>query len=163
MENNIFDKFDNSLDMKKIEEQKKEAQENGNFEKVPAGKYIARIENMELGLTKKDSRPIFKLQMRLVEGCGDVEEAFLAKYKKKKPCVFMNKVIYGTKNDGAMISSVEGFLNKLGLESTFAFSGYTNFANDILDAAEECQNFEFEIDYDEDEFNSISITDVFDA
>lgn len=158
-----FDKFDKELDLKKIERQKKEAAENGDFEEVPAGKYIARIENMELGVTKKDNRPMFKIQMRLVEGCGDAEEKFLSKYKKKKPCIFMNRVILGTKNDGSMIQSVETFLNKLGLDKTFVFAGYADFANDILDAAEECEKLEFEVDYDNSRFNSISITDVFDV
>lgn len=158
-----FDKFDRELNLKEIEKQKQEAAENGSYEEVPAGKYIAKMENMELGLTKADKRPMFKVQMRLVEGCGDAEEKFLAKYKKKKPCVFMNRVIFGTKNDGSMISSVETFLNKLELGRTIVFAGYKHFANEILDAAEECESLEFEIDYDPNRFNSISITDVFDA
>lgn len=158
-----FDKFDKELNLKEIEKQKQEAAENGSFEKVPAGRYIAKIESMELGLTKADKRPMFKVQMRLVEGCGDAEEAFLSKYKKKKPCVFMNRVVYGTKNDGAMISSVETFLNNLDLGKPSVFTGYNDFANVILDAAEECDGLEFEIDYDPDSFNAISITDVFDA
>lgn len=158
-----FDKFDKEIDLNKIEQQKKEAAENGNFETVPPGKYIAKIENMELGVTKKDDRPMFKVQMRLVEGCGDAEEKFLSKYKKKKPCIFMNRVVFGTKNDGSMISSVESFLNKLGLDRTFVFAGYADFADEILDAAEMCENLEFEVDYDDSRFNSISITDVFDA
>lgn len=159
----MFDKFDKEIDLKKIEQQKKEAAEQGSFEEVPAGKYIAKIENMELGMTKRDNRPMFKIQMRLVEGCGDAEEKFLSKYKKKKPCIFMNRVIYGTKNDGSMISSVETFLNKLGLDQTFVFAGYENFANDIADAAEACESLEFEVEYDDSKFNSISVTDVFDA
>lgn len=159
-----FEKFDKAVDLAEIDKQKKEAAENGYFEKVPAGSYIAKIEKMELGETK-DHRPMFRVQMRLVEGSGEDEERFLSKYKKKKPCVFMNRVIYGTKNDGAMINSVESFLNKLDLGRTFVFSGYANFAEDIMDAAEEAGNLEFGIDYDDDEskFNAISITDVFDA
>lgn len=160
----IFDKFDKEIDLKKIEQQKKEAAESsGNYEEVPTGKYIAKIENMELGLTKKDSRPLFKVQMRLVEGCGDEEEKFLSKYKKKKPCIFMNRVIFGTKNDGSMIASVETFLNELGLDKTFVFAGYDDFANEIADAAEACERLEFEVEYDDSKFNSISVTDVFDA
>ena len=159
----VFDKFDKEVDLAEIEKQKKEAAERGDFEEVPAGKYIARIENMELGLTKKDNRPMFKVQMRLIEGCGETEEEFLGKYKKKKPCVFMNKVIFGTKNDGAMISGVETWLNKLGLSKIIVFAGYSDFADEILDAAEECENLEFEIEYDDNKFNSISVTDVFDA
>lgn len=159
----IFDKFDKEVDLKKIEEQKKEAAEQGNFENVPAGKYIAKMENMELGATKKDGRPMFKVRMRLVEGCGDAEEEFLSKYKKKKPCIFMNRVIFGTKNDGSMIASVETFLNRLGLDTTFVFAGYGDFANQIADAMEACESLEFEVEYDDSKFNSISITDVFDV
>lgn len=159
----MFDKFDKEVDLKKIEQQKKEAAEQGDYEEVPAGKYIARIEKMELGLTKKDERPMFKVQMRLVEGCGDSEEAFLSKYKKKKPCIFMNRVIYGTKNNGSMIRSVETFLNKLGTGKTYVFGGYKDFADEILDAAEACEALEFEVEYDDSKFNSITVTDVFDA
>lgn len=159
----VFDKFDKEVDLKKIEQQKKDAAEQGDFEAVPAGKYIAKVENMELGLTKKDSRPMFKIQMRLVEGCGDAEEKFLSKYKKKKPCIFMNRVIFGTKNDGSMIASVETFLNKLGLDKIFVFAGYDDFANEIADAAEACESLEFEVEYDDSKFNSISVTDVFDV
>ena len=158
----IFDKFDKAVDMDKINKQKAEAAQHGGYEEVPAGKYIARIENMELGMTKNDDRPMFKVQMRLVEGCGTAEDKFLAKYTNKKPCIFMNRVIFGTKNDGNMIASVEGWLNKLGLGKTIVFAGYSNFAQEILDAAEECEKLEFEIEYDPKAFNSISVTDVFD-
>ena len=159
----IFDEFDKKVDLKKIEEQKKEAAENAqNFEAVPAGEYIAKIESMELGMTK-DKRPMFKVQMRLVEGCGDKESAFLAKYRKKKPCVFMNRVVFGTKNDGSMIQSVETWLAKIFPDDPIVFNGYAGFADQILDAAEVCENLEFEIEYDDSKFNSISIVDVFDA
>ena len=160
---NIFDKFDQQINMDEIEKQKKAATENSNsYEEVPAGKYIAKIEKMELGTTK-DGRPMFKVQMRLVEGCGTAEEKFLSKYKNKKPCIFMNRVIFGTKNDGSMIASVEGWVNKLGIEGTVVFAGYSLFADQILDVAEECENLEYEIDYDPDQFNSITVTDIFDA
>lgn len=160
---NIFDEFDKKVDMDKIEKQKKEAAENAQeFEPVPVGKYITNIENMELGLTK-DQRPMFKVQMRLVEGVGKEEAKFLSKYKKKKPCIFMNRVIFGTKNDGAMIASVEGWLAKIFPDDPIVFASYSQFANEILDAAEDCEGLEFEVEYDDSKFNSISITDVFDA
>lgn len=162
MNENIFDKFDKEINLNEIEKQKQEAAEN-TYEDVPAGKYVVKIESMELGLTKTDKRPMFKVQMRLVEGCGDKEEKFLSKYKKKKPCVFMNRVLFGTKNDGNMIASVEGWLAKIFPDDPIVFSGYSDFAEQILDAAEDCENLEFEIDYDPDKFNSISILEVFDA
>lgn len=159
----IFDEFDKKVDLEKIEKQKKEAAENAQeFEAVPAGKYIAKIESMELGMTK-DKRPMFKVQMRLVEGCGTSEEKFLSKYKKKKPCVFMNRVVFGTKNDGSMIQSVETWINNMQLSELVVFNGYSGFAEQILDAAEEAENLEFEIEYDDSKFNSITIKEVYDA
>lgn len=160
---NIFEKFDKEVDLTKIEQQKKEAAENTTeFEAVPAGKYIAKIENMELGMTK-DNRPMFKVQMRLAEGCGDAEQKFLGKYKKKKPCIFMNRVVFGTKNDGSMIQSVETWLAKIFPDDPIVFNGYAGFAEQILDAAEGCEGLEFEVEYDDSKFNSISITDVFET
>lgn len=158
---NIFDKFDKQINQEELESQRKAAAEN-SYEDVPVGKYITKIENMELGTTK-DGRPMFKVQMRLVEGCGDVENEFLAKYKKKKPCIFMNRVIFGTKNDGSMIASVEGWLAKIFPDDPIVFVSYTQFANEILDAAEDCEGLEFEVEYGDSKFNSITITDVFDA
>lgn len=158
-----FKDFDKKVDMEKLEKQKKEAAENATeFEPVPAGKYITKIENMELGQTK-DKRPMFKVQMRLVEGCGDTENEFLSHYKKKKPCIFMNRVIFGTKNDGAMIQSVETWLAKIFPDDPVVFASYSQFADDILDCAESCENLEFEVDYDDSKFNSITICEVFDA
>lgn len=159
----IFDEFDKKVDLNKINKQKKEAAENATeFESVPAGRYITKIENMELGTTK-DERPMFKVQMRLVEGLDEKCEAFMSKYKNKKPCIFMNKVIFGTKNDGAMIQSVETWLAKIFPDDPIVFVSYSDFAEQILDAAEDVEGLEFEVEYDDSKFNSISIKDVFDA
>lgn len=161
---NIFDKFDAQINPNELREKIKESAEN-SYEEVPAGEYIAKIEKMELGTTKDQSnpRPMFKVQMRLVEACheGEAEETYLAKYKKKKPCVFMNRVIFGTKNDAGMIASVEGWLNKIFPDEPVVFTTYSQFAEDILDCAEACEGLEFAIDYDPKAFNSISITEVY--
>lgn len=158
----IFDKFDNQVNMAEIEKQKKEAAEN-RYEEVPAGEYIAKIEKMELGTTKVGDRPMFKVQMRLVEArhADEKEEAFLAKYPKKKPCVFMNRVLFGTKNDGLMIAGIETWLNKIGFEEPVVFGGYADFEQVILDCAEACEGLEFAITYDPDAFNSITIEEVY--
>lgn len=159
---NIFEEFDKKVDLKAIEKQKAEAAEN-SYDPVPAGKYVAKIESMEIGLTKTDKRPMFKVQMRLVDGDGATEKEYLSKFKKKKPCIFMNRVIFGTKNDGGMIQSVETWVNKIFPDDPVVFSNYSDFAEQILDVAEDCEGLEFEIEYDDSRFNSISILDVFDA
>lgn len=156
----LFEKFNKTFteaDREAIEEAKV-----NRGEEVPNGEYIAKIENMELGTTK-DGRPMFKVQMRLVDSDNEKEQEFLSKYKNKKPCVFMNRVVAGTKNDISMIASVEGWIAKLEPETPVVFNGnYDDFMNDILDVAEEVENLEFGIHYDPERFNSISITDIFD-
>ena len=157
----IFDKFDAQVNMEDVKKQIAAASEN-TYETVPAGDYIAKIEKMELGASK-DGRPMFKVQMRLVEGQGPKEEAFLAKYKNKKPCVFMNRVLFGTKNDGLMIAGIVTWLNKIGFDEPVEFRGYADFEQVVMDCAEVCSNLEFEITYDDKAFNSITIENVFDA
>ena len=159
--NNIFDKFDAQVNSAELSKQLKEAREN-TYEEVPSGAYVAKIEKMELGVTK-DKRPMFKVQMRIVEALneGGAEEKYLAKFKKKMPCIFMNRVIFGTKNDANMIASVEGWLNKIFPDNPVAFTTFSQFAEDILDCAEECENLEFAVDYDEKAFKSISIREVY--
>lgn len=156
----IFDKFDAQVNPDEMREKIKEAAEN-SYEEVPAGKYITKIESMELGLTKVDKRPMFKVQMRLIEGTDEEGEKFLSKYKKKKPCVFMNRVIFGTKNDANMIASVEGWLNKIFPDDPVAFVNYSDFAEVVADCAEACEGLEFAIKYEPNAFNSISIEEVY--
>ena len=158
----IFDKFDSQVNLDDIKKQMAEAAEN-SFEEVPAGDYIAKIEKMELGVTKKDNRPMFKVQIRLIEAshAGEIEEKFLSKYKKKKPCIFFNRVMYGTKNDGAMIAGVVAWLNKIGFDQPVEFRGYADFEQVVMDCAEQVGSLEFAISYDPDDFNSIEIDEVY--
>lgn len=159
--NNIFDKFDAQVNSAELDKQLKEAREN-SYEEVPKGSYVTKIEKMELGMTK-DKRPMFKVQMRIIEAleAGGAEEKYLSKFKKKMPCIFMNRVIFGTKNDASMIASVEGWLNKIFPDNPVTFITFAQFADDILDCAEECENLEFAVDYDDKAFNSISIKEVY--
>lgn len=155
----IFDKFDNQVNMDDIKKQMAEASEN-SFEEVPAGEYITKIEKMELGTTK-DGRPMFRVQMRIVDSEGVNEQQFLSKYKKKKPCLFMNRVIFGTKNDGNMIASVVGWLNRIGFEPLVEFRGYADFQQVVMDCAEHVGSLEFAVTYDPAKFNAITINEVY--
>lgn len=156
-----FSKFDEQVDSKQLQEQIKEAKENGDFGETPAGSYEAKIEKLELGETK-DGRAMFKAQLRLTVGLGDEEDEYISKFKKKKPCVFMNRVMFGTKNDGMMINSVCGWLDKLEPETPVVFQGYEQFHELLLDLDEELEGLNCEIKYDKDAFNNISIVEVWD-
>lgn len=159
-----FSKFDNNIDLGAIEEAKKNPH-NGEGLETPAGNYVTRIEKMELGATK-DGRPMFKVMMRVVEAgenaTAEVTE-YLNHFKAKKPCIFMNRVIFGTKNDANMIASVLGWLDKLETETRAEFKNYSQFADCVLDIFEEVADaVEFDVLYDPDSFNSIEVNEVFD-
>lgn len=155
----IFEKFDNQVNMTDIKKQMAAATEN-SFEEVPAGNYITKIEKMNLGATK-DGRPMFRVQMRIVDSDGATEQAFLSKYKTKKPCIFMNRVIFGTKNDGSMIASVLAWLNKIGFDPAVEFRGYADFEQVVMDCAEQVGSLEFDVTYDASKFNAITINEVY--
>ena len=143
-----FSKIDEAVDLQGL--QKDVEDSKNNFSDVPKGTYIVSVEKMEVGETK-DHRPMFKMQCKIKEG----------EFKNRN--LFMNRVIYGTKNDGAMIQSVLTLLEKFATNTLPEFAGYNTFVDNVLDIYEEIQGkVELEIDYDADAFNSISIKEVYD-
>lgn len=159
-----FSKFDNNIDLKAIEEAKNNPPKGESLD-TPAGNYIARVEKMELATTK-DGRPMFKVMLRVVEAgenaTPEVHE-YLKHFKNKKPCLFMNRVVYGTKNDANMIASVLGWLDKLKTETVPEFKNYSQFADNVLDIFEEVADaIELDVNYDPEAFNSIEVNEVFD-
>lgn len=163
-----FSKFDAEVN-KDMEKQIKEAKENGAGESLetPAGRYVCKIEKMELAATK-DGRPMFKVQLRVIEPSEDAKAdvtEYLSHFKNKKPCLFMNRVIYGTKNDANMIASVCGWLEKLEPQTvSVEFKNYSQFADLVLDVFEEVADaIEIDVDYDPNAFNSISVEEIYDV
>ena len=154
-----FSKFDQQVDTEALKKDVEEAQENGGgYKEVPAGKYVGKFEKLEIRETK-DGRPMLSAMFRITEG------------EYEKSCVFMNRVLFGTKNDASMIASAVGFLSNLdacdenGDVIPVTFESYTQFNDLVLDIAEsiDADGLGYEIDYDEKQFNSISIEDVFEA
>ena len=144
-----FSKIDSELNQKEIAQNIQKAKEQSGD--VPKGSYTVGIDKMEVRATK-DGRPMFFIQARIKEG------------KYKNHCLFLNRVLYGTKNDANMISSVLTMLEKFETETTPEFKTYSQFVDNVADIYEEVQgNVECDIEYDPDAFNSISIKEVFDA
>lgn len=144
-----FSKIDAELDQNAIAKSIKEAKESSGD--VPKGDYTVGVDKMEVRATK-DGRPMFFMQLRIKDG------------EFKKHCLFFNRVIYGTKNDANMISSVLTILEKFETETTPEFKTYSQFVDNVADIYEEIQGtVECDITYDPDAFNSVSIKDVFDA
>lgn len=143
-----FSALDKEIDHEQLQKDITEAKNNSGD--IPKGTYIVGIDKMEIKSTK-DGRPMFFMQARVKEG------------EYENHCVFMNRVIYGTKNDGSMIQSVITLLEKFETETAPEFTGYNQFVDNVADIYEEIQGLvECEIDYDKDAFNSISIKEVFD-
>lgn len=152
-----FSKFDEQVDLEALKGDVKEAEENGgtgDFPEIPDGTYVVKVDKMEVGETK-DNRPMLKVQFRIIEG------------EHEKACLFMNRVLFGTKNDTNMIASAVTFLKNLEPSEEvgeIVFDSYSQFADLVLDVMEDIDGaLEYEIEYKKDSFNSISIKDVFDC
>ena len=149
-----FSKFDKQVDLKQLRKDAEEIKKNGgtgDYPELPAGSYRAKCENLEVGTTK-DGRPMLKAMFRIIEG------------DHKKQCMFFNRVLFGTKNDANMIATAEGWLETLEPSEDVGpvvFQGYSAFADLVMDIAEDISELEYQVDYDPDSFNSISISEVF--
>jgi hypothetical protein len=149
-----FDKIDRSVDLKGLQADVEEAKKNGggDFPTIPAGKYEVRVETLEIKGTKADNRPMLAVSFKILSG----------EYKNQR--IFMNRVLYGTKNDKNMIASALGFLDKLDSGIPVSFTSYKQFAQLVLDIAEAIDGkLEYAIDYDDTRFNSVSIDEVFEV
>ena len=154
-----FSKFDQQVDTEKLAADAAEAAKNGGGDSViPDGEYVVGIDKMEIGETK-DGRPMFKVQFRILEG------------EYKRSCLFMNRVIFGTKNDAGMIGSVTAFLSKLeavdenGCPYDCNFHSYSQLNDLVMDIMEavEADELSYLVDYAEKAFNNVSIKEVFEG
>ena len=149
-----FDKIDKSVDLEGLRKDVEEASANGtgDFPTIPAGKYEVALVSLEIKGTKKDNRPMLAASFKILSG----------EYKNQR--LFMNRVLYGTKNDGNMIKSAVGWLNTLESGVDVAFQDYKQFAELVMDVAEAIDGkIEFAVEYDPEQFNSIKIVEIFDV
>ena len=149
-----FDKIDKSVDLEGLRKDVEEASANGtgDFPTIPAGKYEVALVSLEIKGTKKDNRPMLAASFKILSG----------EYKNQR--LFMNRVIYGTKDDGRMIKSAVGWLNTLESGVDVAFHDYKQFADVVMDVAEAVDGkIEFAVEYDDSQFNSIKIVEIFDV
>lgn len=151
-----FSKFDEQVNVDELKKNVNEAKQNGggDYPEVPKGEYTVKLENLEVGETK-DHRPMLKAMFRIKEG------------EFKKQCLFMNRVLFGTKNDANMIASAMGFIESLEPSEDvgpIGFDSYSQFADLVLDVAEDViEALEYDVEYDPDAFNSIHIAAVYEV
>ena len=149
-----FSDLDKQIDFDALRKETDEIKKNGGtgeYKEIPAGEYHGKFEKLEVGTTK-DGRPMLKAMFRITDG------------EYKKHCLFMNRVLYGTKNDANMIASAEGWLETLEPSDEVGaviFRGYDAFSDLVMDIAEDISELEYDVDYDPDMFNSIEVVEVY--
>lgn len=153
-----FSKFDKQINGEQLQQDIKAAAENNTtFDPTPKGTYTVKIEKLEIGETGPQSaggagRPMLKAMFRILEG------------DQKKRTLFVNRVLYGTKNDANMIANAISFLESLDSGLDIGFETYSQFAELVLDVFEEIEStLEYEVEYDPDAFNTVSIKEVFEV
>ena len=146
----MFEKWNSNVDLKGLQEDVKKAQEdNKEFEKVPYGEYEVKLDKLELKASKKGD-PMVSAWFTILEG----------KYKKSK--LFMNQVVI----QGFQIHIVNTFLKSMGTDLNIEFVDYKQYAELLLDIAEECDtnNLEFALKYEDNKgYDKFTITEVFEG
>lgn len=147
--------FNKLYDAKELQESIKKAKENGgNYEEVPVGKYEVKVEKIELGETK-DGKPMGKIQFRIVDG------------KYKKSCLFYNQVLVGKdKETGALtafgIHNFNQFLKSLDTRVDVKFEDFNQYANMLLDVAEDVESLTYAIQYGKkNDFPTFKVLDIY--
>ena len=147
---NIFEKWNSNIDLAGLQQDIKDAQDNNKeFEAVPHGEYEVKLDKLELKATKKGD-PMVSAWFTILEG----------KYKKSK--LFMNQVL----TQVFQIHIVNTFLNSMGTDLNIEFVDYKQYAELLLDVAEECDanNLEFALKYEDNKgYDKFTITEVFEG
>ena len=155
-----FSIFDNAVNTEQFKKDLENAKANASedYPEVPAGKYIVKIDKMEVRPTKTDKYPMFNAQCRIQDG------------PYKNSCIFFNRKIYGNKesdkwNDAKAVQTVITWLDHLETETVPEFINYTQFNECVLDIFDECEEYKLtlKIDYDPDGFNPIKIIEVYEG
>lgn len=150
-----FSMFDKKVDLNELQDEVNNAPDI-EFDEVPDGIYVVKIEKMEIKLTKAEDKLMFAVQCKIIEG------------EQANRNIFFNRVISGNKvsekwNDGRAIKSVITWLQKLETNVVPEFINYQDFADCVLDIFQEIQGkVELEVDYKASNFNPITIKEVYD-
>ena len=146
----MFEKWNSNVDLAGLQQDIKDAQDNNKeFEAVPHGEYEVKLDKLELKATKKGD-PMVSAWFTILNG----------KYKKSK--LFMNQVV----TQGFQIHIVNNFLKSMGTDLVIEFVDYKQYADLLLDIAEECDtnNLEFAIKYEDNKgYDKFTITEVFEG
>ena len=149
-----FKKFQQQFPAEEMTKAVEQAKENGSgdYEKIPDGEYRCKIEKMELRESKKGA-PMCSIMFRIVAG------------DHKKKCIFYNRVLAGTKNDGFMMKSNNDFLESLDSGVSVSFESWEQYNDMILDIAEaiDADKLEYMVEVTTDgNYQTLEIVDIID-
>ena len=146
----MFEKWNSNVDLTGLQKDIKDAQDNkGEYEAIPHGEYEVKVDKMELKSSKKGD-PMVSIWFTILEG----------KYKKSK--LFLNQVI----TKGFQIHIVNELLKSMKTDLNIEFVDYKQYAELLLDVAEECDanNLEFALKYEDNKgYDKFTITEVFEG
>ena len=146
----MFEKWNSNVDLNGLQKDIKDAQENKReYEEIPHGEYEVKVDKMELKSSKKGD-PMVSIWFTILEG----------KYKKSK--LFLNQVIV----KGFQIHIVNELLKSMKTDLNIEFVDYKQYADLLLDVAEECDtnNLEFALKYEDNKgYDKFTITEVFEG
>ena len=150
MSTNIWEKFDNNVDVEGLKKDAKEAAENKiDFKEVPEGKYEVAITKIELKESKK-GRPMVTFWMKILAG------------EYKGQLLFWNQVV----DIGFGLHKVNEFLRSLDSGVTVEFENFKQYNDMLLDIHEAIDGvLEYGLDYSTNSkgFDEFEITDVFEV
>lgn len=147
-----FKKFQEQFPAAEMTKAVEQAKENGGYEKIPDGEYRCKVEKMELR-ESKNGAPMCSIMFRIVAG------------DHKKQCIFYNRVLAGTKNDGFMMKSNNDFLDSLDSGVPVSFESWEQYNDLILDIAEaiDADKLEYMVAVTTDgKYQTLEIVDIID-
>ena len=146
----MFEKWNSNVDLNGLQKDIKDAQDNKReYEEIPHGEYEVKVDKMELKSSKKGD-PMVSIWFTILEG----------KYKKSK--LFLNQVV----TKGFQIHIVNELLKSMKTDLNIEFVDYKQYAELLLDVAEECDtnNLEFALKYEDNKgYDKFTITEVFEG
>lgn len=148
---NVWEKFDKEIDTKGLQEDVKEAAENGagSFKEVPHGQYEVQVNKLELVASKKGD-PMVTIWFKVLTG------------EYKGSLIFFNQVI----TQGFQIHIVNELLRSMDTDIEIEFNNYKDYGNLLMDVMESIDGqLEFGLKYGEGKkgFSTYEITDVFEV
>lgn len=149
MSKELWDEFDEKIDVEGLAKDAKDAAENGgDFKEVPLGTYEVEVNKMELKKSSKGD-PMLSIWFKIITG------------EYKGSLIFYNQVMsqgFGIHNANEMLRNLDS-----GVEIEFVnFKKYHEMLLDIVEAVTDTLEYALEYGKNNKGYNTYKIVDVFD-